>query len=511
MKKIGFFLAALALLCVACNQPQEIEETTNPNVSEPKMVKLELKVTIAQETKAAMNDKTLTFTENDIITVLGTKDGTTQPYPLAVSSVDGGVITFSTEIPEGTEIGDYAYYPQDLIVPDGSTTMDPLKILWPNRYFTSTGGVLIPMMAKIDLEQTTVFKHLGSMLKVNLVNVPAGNEWLEFKTSQNFVGTYSVNPVDWSITLIPSDSNSNSEVLQATADGVYYIPIPSGSYADFKLGMMSSDKLGFPAYYNKQRTANLANPITPSRTQIVNLGDFTNDVDEIAEWWHVSQMNGWTEKSRYIKTGTNTYMIIAFNPENNQWWRLEDKSGGCWITPNDITAWNGTLSLATGDNYTFNRQGAINKTFYVTLTKSGDNWVYSSDNWNDNAAEWFTADRVELRGDFNNWSENDIVLTKWHSDYWSNYSYQYEGLEIRDNEEHEFKFYCYKHNIPQPVNWCGGNVYLTDSAPYAKANWNSGDNMKLRLTPGTYNVYINVADWNQGMIFMFVKQPNPQQ
>lgn len=507
MKKIGFFFAALAMFCAACNQPQEIEETTNPDATETKMVKLELKVTIAQETKAVMNDKKLTFGVEDEIAVLGTKDNKTAIYYLTVSSVNEGVITFTTNVPEGTEIGDYAYYPSDLIVPNGDDPINPLTIFWPSMYYGSPASVRIPMMAKIELQSTTVFRHLGSLLKVNLVDVPSGNKWLEFKTSRKFVGAYTVNPTDWSLTLNSSNEDLNTEYLQATADGTYYIPIPPGEYADFQLGMMSADQ-NYPAYYYKQRTAQLTSPITPARTQFVNLGDFTYDVDEIVEWWHVSDINDWGRKSRYIKTGPNKYEIIAFNPASNRWWRLEDKDGGCWMVDKNPTAWNGTLSLMPSP-YSFERTGADNKTFFVTLTKDGDNWVYNSGNWDNNADEWLPTDKVELRGDFDNWGSG-VTLTKWQENYWSNYSYQYEGFEIKDNLEHEFKFVFTKSGN---VTWGGGNVNLTDAVPYGKVtSWNQlNDNMKLRFTPGTYNVYINVADWNQGMIFMFVKQPISQQ
>ena len=336
-----------------------------------------------------------------------------------------------------------------------------------------------------------------------ILNNTIGNKWLEFKTSQGFVGSYTVDPTNWSLTKIPSNDYSNSEWIEASADGIYYIPIPPGPYADFQLGMMASDQKN----YYKQRTAQLTSSITPARTQFVNLGDFTYDVDEIVEWWHVSDINNWGRKSRYIKTGPNDYKIIAFNPNSNPWWRLEDKNGGCWMVADNNTAWNGTLSLMPSP-YSFNRQGASDKTFFVTLTKNGENWEYNSENWNNNADEWLPTDKVELRGDFDNWGSG-VTLTKWYENYWSNYSYQYEGFEIKDNLEHEFKFVFTKNGN---VTWGGGNVNLTDAAPYAKVtSWNrQNDNMKLRLTPGTYNVYINVADWNQGMIFMFVKQPISQ-
>lgn len=501
MKKLGFLFAALALVFTAGCEPQEILEPTDPEDVQGGRARFEIRVTIDPETKATMVDKKLSFAKDDRIAILATKDAVTDIYQLVATSVEGNVVVFSEDtsmpIPEGATIGEYAYYPYDLIVPNGSTSIDPLEICWPSMYYGQ--GVSVPMMAKIDIvNQTAVFKHLGAMLKVNLVNVPANNEWLEFKTSQKFVGHYTVNPATWSLTLIDDQWNDDCEVLEAKASGLYYIPIPAGTYANFQLGMMSSDNYGFPVYYNKQRTAILSSAITPVRTNIVNLGDFTYDVDEIAEWWHLSDQNGWSSGyNRYIKTGANTYQITAFNPQGNPWWKLVDAGGNPWRTA-AATNWSGTLSLITGTDNTFNRTGADDKTFWVTLSKNGDNWDYNSGNWGNNAATWGSGSSVDLRGDFNNWGEDPIVLSK-YSSYDANYTFKYEGFVVSDNDEHEFKFFL------NNATWCGGSVSLTDAKPYATAQQGTGDNMKFRLTPGTYNIYLDAATMN----FMFVKQPNP--
>lgn len=499
MKKLGFLFAALALVFTAGCEPQEILEPTDPEDVQGGRARFEIRVTIDPETKATMEGKTLTFALGDKIAILVTSGTLTEPYDLVATRIESSAVVFSEDpdnlIPDGATVGEYVYYPFDLIWPDE----DPLVISWPNRYFADQ-GVAIPMMAKIDLENNrAVFKHLGAMLKVNLVNVPSNNNWLEFKTSTKFVCQYRVDPSNnWSLTPVTSESDLNSEYLEAKTSGVYYIPIPAGTYADFQLGMMSSDNYGFPAYYNKQRTAILSSAITPVRTNIVNLGDFTYDVDEIAEWWHVSLMNGWASGyNRYIKTGANTYQITAFNPSANLWWKLLDGDGYAWRTADDKTAWAGQLSqLSDPDNCTFNRTGADDKTFWVTLSKNGDNWEYNSGNWENNSdREWGTS-AVQFKSSLDNWG-NGKTLTKY--DYGANYSFQYKGLFIPDNKDYEFKFVC-------NGTWCGASgLNITDASPYGTATWNGGDNIHVRLTPGTYDIYIDVATLN----FMFVKQPNP--
>ena len=498
MKKLSFILAALAMVGVACNKQETIENNTTPEDETKEMVRIELKVTVDPETRATMDNKVLKFGVDDEIAILGTSGSTTDIYYLTADSVDPGtgVITFSTTAPADVEIGDYAYYPSDIIAPSGSDPIDPLLICWPSMIYCSE-GVKLPMIAQIDLTNNTAeFRHLGAMLKVNLVDTPSSFDWLEFRTSANFVGWYSVNPTTLALTLVDDPNNQNWEVIQGIGNGEYYIPIPAGSYADFQLGMMSSDNLGFPSGYCKQRTASLSTAIAPTRGQIVNLGNFTYDVDQIAEWWHVSSINnkeiGW---NRYIKTGANTYQLTVFNPSSDPWWTLKDADGNPWMVATNRNAWSGTISLITSTtDYSFNRTGADNKTFWVTLSKNGDNWDYNSGNWDNNSDREWSTDAVSISMDLNGdkaWE--NYTFTKYN--YGANYTYKYEGLVIPDNNEYEFKFIL-------NGTWCGGSVNLTDAAPYASCTWNGGNNMKFRLTPGTYDIYIDVA----GLNFMFVKQ-----
>lgn len=496
MKKLSFILAALAMVGVACNKQETIENNTTPEEETKEMVRIELKVSVDPETRATMDGLDLKFGVDDEISVLGTSGSTTDIYYLTAESVDQstGVITFSTSVPADVEIGDYAYYPSDIMAPSGSDPIDPLLICWPSMIYCSE-GVKIPMIAPIDLTNNTAeFKHLGVMLKVNLTNTPADFSWLEFRTSAKFGGWYEVNPSDFSMNLVDDPSNLNWEVIQGIGDGVYYIPIPAGSYSNFQLGMMSEDPTGYPYGYCKQRTANLENPIAPERGQIVNLGNFTYDVDEIAEWWFKNPTNKWgAGYNRFIKTGATTYQLIVFNPSSDPWWSLWDGEGNQWGASN-VTAWTSSISKVAN---TFHREGANDKTFWVTLSKNGNNWDYNSGNWENNCTrEWATnavsmSTSLDLNAD-NDW--DNFTFTKYN--YGANYTYKYENFEIPDSNEYEFKFIL-------NGSWSGGNVSLTDAVPYSKCTLGGGDNMKFRLTPGKYDIYIDVAELN----FMFVKQP----
>ena len=497
MNKFGIIIAAIALLGVACNKEQTIVDNQSLVEQTSKRVRIELKVIIDPETSATMDGRRLTFGMGDEIGLIACNAvGKAEAICLTVSSISDGVITFSAEVDEGTQVGDYAYYPKEIIPALSNVDfedVDQTLVNW-NIGFDGT-AVQIPMMAKIDTEHNTAeFKHLGAMLKVNLVNMPAGVSVLKFNTSNPVFGTYSVNTETWSTTYVSGGVNSVS--VSVSGNGLYFIPVPTPanvSYGDFSLSMTDN-----VPYIFKQRTANLSSPITPARGQIVNMGNFAYDVDEIATWWHVSDINGWQGGyNRYIKTGLDTYQLTAFNPGGNPWWYFRDGDGDQWGIPGHNNYWSGTIEKC---NDTFNRTDSANKTFWVTLTKNGNSWQYDSGNWEYNSDRELPTDGVSLSTglDYDNDGPADwdnITFSKYN--YGANYSFASHGLVIPDNEMYEFKF------VTSGGVWCGGSdVFLTDAAPYGKAVWSGGDNMKFQLTPGTYDIYLDVAELN----FMFVKQ-----
>ena len=483
MKKFYLGFAAIAMLAVACNKEQAIDETLP--VEEGKVL-YEIKVTIDPETKGVMTGKSFAFSSGDEIAVIVTEAGTPSVETLSVTANDGTTVTFAASLSSEAEVGDYAYYPASI-----ANAATPTTINWPSSFDGATcGGCVVPMMAKIE-GNTAEFKHLGAMLKVNVADAPASIDALEFTTSSNFTGTYDVNTTTWALTA--NTLGGNVETVSVNGNGEWFIPIPAGTYADFRLAMKDGSA------YLKQKTANLASAIAPGRTQIVNLGDFTYDIDEIAEWWHISEINGFQKGyDRYIKTGDNTYTITAFSPEANEWWRLRDGSDYDW-TVNDVdgdTYWSGTLNK-TG--MPFHRDGSSNKTFFVTLTKNNSNWNYNSGNWDSESDRKWNASSSSVIISYNG---NNYAMSKY--DFDANYGYKYEGLTVSNNDTHSLKFILNwssdpSNNTPSGVS---GSLIISDSHPYGTAEWAGSNNIDVVLTPGTYNVYLDLAVLN----FMFVKQ-----
>ena len=501
MKKFAFILAALAMVGVACNKQESIDNTPDSS-DDPavEMIRLELKVSVDPETRASMVGKALTFGVNDEIAILATVNNTTEIKYLTVESIDSGtgVITFTTTIAADAEIGEYAYYPSDLIVPNGDD-IDPTRILWPSMIYTSE-GVRLPMMAKIDLEHNTaVFKHLGAMLKVTVTDAPT-YDWLEFKTSTNFSGYYTVNPSDWSISLItnnPPAEPVNYEYIQSLGNDTYYIPVPAGSYADFQLGMMQADNMGWPSTYIKQRTANLASAIAPTRGQIVNLGNFEYDVDEIAEWYINGYSTGWKKNkdTRYIKVDNDSYKLVAYAQQDG--YRIYDGSLNEYVGAT-AGAWSGALAAYQNNDAVI--PFTENSLFYAKLDKINNTWQF------DNTERisgwdwcWSSSYTVEFHSSIDSWGDG-VKLSKYN--YNNNMCWSCD-VTIPSNDVFYFKFKT-KEGNDGTEQWHGkNNLSIVDSKPYGSAEkGDAGNDITIQLTPGQYKLYLDLHEYN----FMFVKQ-----
>ena len=183
MKKFAFIFC-FALLAAACNKEDVNRTEIIKQIDVPdNMVKVSITVPREPETRATMVSKQLSFAAEDQIAVIGTLNEETSVVTLDVEAISPLEITFSAVIDEDMEIGDYAYFPASIVNKD-----NPTQINWPSSFDGTK--VQMPMMAKIDVSKNEAnFHYLGAMLKVNLTSAPAGVNTLEFKTTNNFVGS----------------------------------------------------------------------------------------------------------------------------------------------------------------------------------------------------------------------------------------------------------------------------------------------------------------------------------
>lgn len=491
MKKLVYILA-LALVGVACNKETVPVETAEEIVPKGK-VKLVITVPAGIDSKASVSGKQITFNIDDQIAVIGTLDNETSVVTLSVESVSDNTFTFSTDIDPDMEIGDYAYYPAAIVNKD-----NPTRINWPSS-FDGTKNQM-PLMAKIDVTNNqAVFHHLGALLKVTLASAPAGVNALEFTTSNNFVGSYDVVFNDDELTSVTGYAlSSNVESITATSTGTYYIPVPAGTYADFQLAMKQG------TYYHKQKTASLESAITPTVGKLVNLGTFTYDVDEIEEWYTVSNMIKWDSNYnalRFIKTSANSYAFSGYAPNSGGYWYYFMNNGTQYGV-------QGAVSGILAANETCKRDN--DEIFTSTITKSGDNWSLTDQYY---SGDWYGCFKksehgVTFKSSIDSWGSG-VSLTKpddsadWDGQY-TNDMIWYGDITVPSNDTYLFKVIIYNTGSSQDV-WYGGNssATITDATPYGSLWWDNGNDIPVVLTQGTYTFYLDIRAMN----FMFVKQP----
>lgn len=490
MKKYYLVLAFLATSLVACNKDPFASSPKHEEVLGNGLKYIEIAFSrerpIDIETKASLADVAMSFGPDDQIAVLATKAAVTAPVTLTYLRVEAGKVIFGGTIEEGFTVGNYAYYPASI------ATSSELTINWP----TSVDGskVQVPMMAYIG-SGTATFKHLGAIAKIAVTNCPAGATKLKFTAAGNITGPYAVSDFTTGTpTVAPGVLTGATITANISGNGTYYIPLPvdtslGTTFSGFQFALINSAD----TYYYKQKTATKSvGPLL--RTHLVNFGTLDYDVDKIAEWWHVSPINGWTiGYDRYIKTGSNTYQLTVFNG-SDYYWMFRDGSGNQWGVDGHADYWSGTITQCST---TFYRNGDDNKnkTFDVQLTTDGSSWTYSSSNWGSNSDRgWSNSTPLKLVLDGTEYSMEK-------NNYDAKYCWRYLNLSIANNNAHTLKF-----KLNGTLSGSSGAVSLTDSHPYGQAAWAGANNMSVTLTQGTYDVYLDLANLN----FMFVKVFPPE-
>ena len=503
MKKF-VYIFCIAILGAACSKEDVNKTEIVKTIDIPEnMVKLSITVPREPETRATMVSRQLSFAADDKIAVIGTLNAETSVVTLDVESISPLSITFSAAIDENMEIGDYAYFPASIVNKD-----NPTQINWPSSFDGTK--VQMPMMAKIDVSKNEAkFHYLGAMLKVNLASAPAGVNTLEFKTTDNFVGSYNVTfDGDNNISnVVASSVSGNTETLSVNSTGTYYVPIPAGTYSEFQLAMKQG------SYYHKQRTSDLDAAINPVRGNIVNLGNFAYDVDEIEEWYVLCQTNSWNTNStaiRMFKVGGN-YIGGTYN---GRWVSDSDDTRGCKIISgsdlNDTNTWTNVYGVSTK----YQTSG--------TLSKGGNNNVL----WTDAYALYLTsfnplnnAFSVIRDSDKNTFEYSAITLCYDGNDYAMTTASQNchnwktsEPLSVSDNTTHTFYIKSNDNNGDAQWPRTDNTVNITDNAPagsisssgFIATSPTESQSCKAQLTPGKYDVYY--YDASAGYI-MFVKRP----
>lgn len=221
MKKVLFFIAAVAAMLVSCAK-ETPEQTIDPEVNAT-VAKVTLHATVLDnETKVSTdNVGAYKWQADDAITVLNT-DGT----PYTFNTTEGGAeVDFNSMTFAGT-LSTEAMYPQSDNHMSG-------KFYLESSYDWVADASRMPMLGTVNTGDNTVsFSAVGGVLKLILFNVPdAARKLVVTSATKQLTGEFT--PSGSVIATADKGASNNAVTINFAAghntNMVFYIPMPTGS------------------------------------------------------------------------------------------------------------------------------------------------------------------------------------------------------------------------------------------------------------------------------------------
>lgn len=243
MKKHVWIAAMIAFVMASCNEESFIENVVNgPSVFNASFEN-------SSKTRVAVgNDNTLAWSTGDQFVILS--DQGAGCYTL---SGEGGSTTgtFTGTFPSGNVKG--AAFPFVDAATQPSLSGNTLTMTLPAEISFEEGVCDAPMWAGITSndEESISFKHLVSMLKVDLSGIPATAGQLIVDASAPISGNFTadISKTGDELILAAATGATNSITVEFTASPstnqqLFLIPIPVGTYDNFALSYANEDGTG---------------------------------------------------------------------------------------------------------------------------------------------------------------------------------------------------------------------------------------------------------------------------
>ncbi len=251
MKKLCYLLASSMLIWFGCSEENVLEGTpTGENV---------INATFEQSTSGSRvalvqdgNDNlSLTWTEGDAIAMFG-EDGSKAIYTLNPTSAGqtNGSFVGTTQIEGNIRGVAYPYYETNGTANIKCDQYSDMEIVLPSEITfdpTEPTKCNVPMWGELSNNGNVSFKHLGSLLKIDFTDMPAGYDQLIVSASSPISGIFRVKvDSDEPILLGGTPSEENKKItikFTALTDGetendkVFYLPLPSGTYASLSVAI----------------------------------------------------------------------------------------------------------------------------------------------------------------------------------------------------------------------------------------------------------------------------------
>ncbi len=189
---------------------------------------------------------------NDAILVQTVKDGTYSGAEFTTSAETGATsANFTGDVDSDSEVGGYAVYPYSTShvfaettltynLPDSYDSYTPAAKIFGKEGAYLSNPINMPMLGTIDNGKIS-FKCLSGMALIYIDKMPAASGTLTVSASESLAGSSSVSLGSSAEMTSSTISNGSSSVTfnfsGATASdvGVFYLPLPTGSYTNLTI------------------------------------------------------------------------------------------------------------------------------------------------------------------------------------------------------------------------------------------------------------------------------------
>ncbi len=265
-------IVALLFGMVACQKEENVKEQIGEVTATGKTYTAVIEQ--VDDTKSAVDIDGETgrfvWVASDPISIIAkNSESTYEDYRTTITDVADGKGSFSLSADYSAPT--FAVYPHIIAVEEGFDENGMLKkVSLPafygdksTVYKESTNAAMYAEFSEAGVEDDTeelVFKHLAGVLMIQFTNVPAGvNSMIFTVPGKNITGDFEI--ADWDTTpVINLSDGTNSTVtfrfkaLESVQDLTFYIPLPVGTYPEFKAELRKSGATLFEQKATKSRT-----------------------------------------------------------------------------------------------------------------------------------------------------------------------------------------------------------------------------------------------------------------
>lgn len=278
MKKTLYFAVSAALVLVACAKEEA------PIVNEPTTKNLNTIYASVPETKTTESDAVFSWTASEAIAVGGVESETTQFYNYTCTNIATGA--FSGSATDSRKVAVSPNSAASAFAITGETFSYDLSLA--TAYDTYVSGTTNALMVGEPIESDKYrFSHAAALLKVTYENAPVGTTGLKFTSKNHKIsgkknGIATASSVE--LTLSDFESTGGNDVtvtlsssLGETADLVFYIPIPTGTYTgfEFNVNLTGSDAIVSSTAKTVKGSTTIARGDVLSMPVITLAADFT--------------------------------------------------------------------------------------------------------------------------------------------------------------------------------------------------------------------------------------------